>query len=156
MDCAACPSHWKGVCAFGIKLDTLTVTWIRFFTRPLRAAAVPKSATFRAKEIMPSRSRVSSVGNPSIKYNFMADQPAKKAASVAANRSSSVTPLLITSRKRCVPASGAKVKPVLRPFCTSSAKSTEKESTRSEGKDTAIPWAWYACNNKRTNFWISP
>ena len=38
-------------------------------------------------------------------------KPEAKAASTAENRFSSVTPLLITSRKRCVPASGAKVKP---------------------------------------------
>ena len=47
--------------------------------------------------------------------------------------SSSVTFLLITSRRRCVPASGAKVRDDLRTAATRSISSLEKLSTRSDG-----------------------
>ena len=43
--------------------------------------------------------------------------------------------MLITSRRRCVPASGAKVRPLLRTFATFSISSGEKLSMRSEGSE---------------------
>ena len=52
--------------------------------------------------------------------------------------SSSVTFLLITSRSRWVPASGAKVRPLLRTFCSRSISSREKLSARREGRDRLI------------------
>ncbi len=44
--------------------------------------------------------------------------------------------LLITWRMRHVPASGAKVRPVRRAFCSSAAMPTVKASTRRLGSDT--------------------
>ena len=44
--------------------------------------------------------------------------------------------LLITVRKRQVPASGAKVKPLRRPPATLAARPTVKASTRNDGKLT--------------------
>ena len=71
-----------------------------------------------------------------MKYNLTVFHPDLKAFVHAANKSSSLTPLLITSRMRCVPASGAKVRPLLRTCCTFFAISMEKLSMRKDGKLT--------------------
>ena len=88
---------------------------------------------------MPLMSSSVSVGRPIIKYSFMRSQPWENDALTAFMRSSSVTPLLMTSRMRCVPASGAKVRPPFFSPATSLAISTPKESRRSEGSDTEMP-----------------
>ena len=49
--------------------------------------------------------------------------------------SSSVTFLFITSRRRCVPASGAKVSPPRRTFCRRLMSSMEKLSARRLGSE---------------------
>ena len=55
--------------------------------------------------------------------------------------SSSVTFLFMTSRRRWVPASGAKVSPVFLDAPTAAAMSTPKESSRWEGMLTFMPLA---------------
>ena len=52
--------------------------------------------------------------------------------------SSSVTFLLMASRRRCVPASGANVRPLLRTCCSRSMRSREKLSARSDGRERLI------------------
>ncbi len=74
----------------------------------------------------------------------MRRHPACMASRAAPSRSSSVTFLLMTSRRRCVPASGAKVRPpFLRP-ATNVAMSTPKESRRCEGMETRTPESAYS------------
>ena len=126
------PYHWYGECVFGTKKDTLTVT------EPFRLPVISrcKSSTLYAKSAIPAKSSSVSVGSPIIKYNLTVFQPDLKAFVHAANKSSSLTPLLITSRIRCVPASGAKVRPLLRTCCTFFAISMEKLSIRKDGKLT--------------------
>ena len=46
-----------------------------------------------------------------------------------------MTPLLMTSRRRCVPASGASVSAVLRTFCVSLSVSVSTLSMRWEGSE---------------------
>ena len=87
---------------------------------------------------MPSRSSVVSVGRPIMKYNFTLFQPPWNAISHAWSTSSSRMFLLITSRRRWVPASQAKVRPLLRVFCTRCINSALKLSARSEGSDRLI------------------
>ncbi len=87
---------------------------------------------------MPSKSSSVSVGRPIIKYSLILLQPLPKAMRATLSRLASSTPLLITSRRRWVPASGAKVKPVFFPFCISLARFMEKLSTRSDGSETLI------------------
>ena len=71
-----------------------------------------------------------------MKYSFTPVQPDSKASEQALSRSSSVTFLLITSRMRWVPASGAKVRPALRTDCIFSNSSFRRESMRKLGKAT--------------------
>ena len=71
-----------------------------------------------------------------MKYSLTPHQPAVNASVTARSRSSSVTFLLMTSRMRCVPASGAKVSPPFRTVCIFSRSSFKIESMRSDGKDT--------------------
>ena len=63
---------------------------------------------------MPMTSSSVSVGSPIMKYSFMRLNPRENTFSAERVMSSSVTFLLITSRMRCVPASGAKVSPEAR------------------------------------------
>ena len=63
---------------------------------------------------IPSRSSWVSVGRPIMKYSFKTRHPQEKTVRAVSMISSSVIFLLITSRRRWVPASGAMVKPVLR------------------------------------------
>ena len=88
---------------------------------------------------MPLMSSSVSVGRPIMKYSLQRRHPAANAASMAPNRSSSVTFLLMTSRRRCVPASGANVSPPF--FCpaTSPAMSTPNASRRCEGTEMRMP-----------------
>ena len=53
---------------------------------------------------------------------------------------SHVTFLLMTSRKRWVPASAAKVRPLLRTFVVFSTSDSEKLSTRRDGSDK-LTWS---------------
>ena len=91
---------------------------------------------------MPLMSSSVSVGRPIMKYSLQRRQPAPNAASTAPNRSSSVTCLLMTSRKRCVPASGANVKPPFFWPATRPAISTPKLSRRCEGTEMRTPLPW--------------
>ena len=83
---------------------------------------------------MPSRSSKVSVGNPIMKYSFTLLHPPWKASDTFSIRSASVTPLLITSRRRWVPASGAKVRDDLRTFWVSSRDSFSTLSMRRDGR----------------------
>ena len=89
---------------------------------------------------MPLMSSSVSVGRPIMKYSLQRRHPALNAASNAPNRSSSVTFLLMTSRRRCVPASGATVRPPFFWPATSSAMSTPHESRRCEGTEMRTPF----------------
>ncbi len=100
---------------------------------------------------MPSTSSSVSVGRPIMKYSLRRDQPEAKAASAAPKISSSVSCLRITSRSRCVPASGAKVRPVLRTSWILFASDTEKASARSEGSDTPTPCGPNRSTSRVTN-----
>ena len=79
-----------------------------------------------------------SVGSPIIKYSFTEVQPPAKALVQVRSTSSSVTFLLITSRIRWVPASGAKVSPLRRTLDSLSTSSSLKLSTRRLGRDKLI------------------
>ena len=85
---------------------------------------------------MPATSASVSVGRPIMKYSFTFVQPLLKAIETVRLSSSSCTFLLMTSRRRCVPASGAKVRPLLRTEAILSVSSVEKLSTRSDGSET--------------------
>ena len=67
--------------------------------------------TRAAVSTMPRTSSSSSVGRPIMKYSFMRWKPRPNTRSAELVMSSSVTFLVITSRMRWVPASGAKVSP---------------------------------------------
>ena len=71
-----------------------------------------------------------------MKYSLTPFHPDSKASEQALKRSSSVTFLLITSRMRWVPASGAKVRPALRTDCIFSNSSLSRESMRKLGRAT--------------------
>jgi hypothetical protein len=64
-------------------------------------------------------------------------QPSSLNERAAASSSSSWYSFWITSRSRCVPASGASVKPVFRTRRISSRMRGDSASTRVEGRDTA-------------------
>ncbi len=68
-----------------------------------------------------------------MKYSFTADQPWSKASVTERIRSASVTPLLITSLSRWVPASGARVSAVFLTFCVCLSVSVSTLSMRWEG-----------------------
>ena len=106
-----CPSHWKAVWGLGTKKEVDTV-----IRTPRRGSGVVSRQawyTFSARSAMPSTSSSVSVGRPSMKYSFTDDQPPEKAVRQDWRMSSSVTFLLMASRRRWVPASGAKVRPDL-------------------------------------------
>ena len=83
---------------------------------------------------MPMTSSSVSVGRPSMKYSFTALQPPSKAVRQDCNRSSSFTFLLMVSRIRWVPASGAKVMLVLRTRWRRCMMLMENPSARREGR----------------------
>jgi hypothetical protein len=83
---------------------------------------------------MASRSFGVSVGSPTMKYSLIRRQPAEKALRVAASTSESVKGLLITRRRRSVPASGAMVNPDLRTVLTRRARFGVRVSARREGR----------------------
>ena len=80
-----------------------------------------------------------SVGRPSIKYSFTRFQPASKACLAPFRITSSVRPLLITSRRRWEPASGAKVRLLFLISWTLLITSREKASMRREGREMFTP-----------------
>ena len=90
----------------------------------------PSSRTLRPSSAMPCTSSSVSVGSPIMKYIFIADQPSSKATVHEFITSCSVMFLLITSRIRCVPASGAMVKPVLRTLAISRASDSVTPDAR--------------------------
>ena len=69
-----------------------------------------------------------------MKYSFTLFHPPSKASRTLSSRSCSVTPLLITSRIRCVPASGAKVRLVFLTCWVSSRLSFSTLSIRRLGR----------------------
>ena len=77
-----------------------------------------------------------------MKYSFTALYPPAKAVRQEASRSSWVTFLLMTSRSRWVPASGAKVRPLLRPLARRSIRLMEKLSARRLGRDRFTCRCW--------------
>ena len=66
-----------------------------------------------------------------------------------------MTPLFITSRSRCVPASGAKVRPPLRIVSSPAARPTENASTRRLGSESFI-WLSASIGAKRSNDSVIP
>ena len=70
-----------------------------------------------------------------MKYSFTAFHPPEKAVFRLSVSSSSVTFLLMASRRRWVPASGAKVSPAFRPRWSRCISSMEKLSARREGRE---------------------
>ena len=84
---------------------------------------------------MASTSSKVSVGRPIIKYSLILVQPSVKATFTVWSSSSSDTFLLITSRIRWLPASGAKVRPLFLTEWMRSISSGEKLSTRRLGRE---------------------
>ena len=80
-------------------------------------------------------SSIVSVGKPIIKYSFTLVHPPEKAVLQVFNSSSSFTFLLIASLNLCEPASGAKVKPLLRTVLIFDIISSVKPSTLNDGKE---------------------
>ena len=134
ISCVSCGSHWKGVKGLGTNTDALHTTRSPFARSPLGTAKYA-STTFFAKSAMPSKSSVVSVGSPIMKYSLTLLHPPWKASETLLIRSSSVTPLLMTSRRRCVPASGANVRLVFFSFCVASSESFSTLSRRSDGSE---------------------
>ena len=91
------------------------------------------------------------MGKPIIKYSFTLLQPPWKASVTFSTRSCSVTPLLITSRRRCVPASGAKVRLDFFTCWVSSRESLSTLSMRREGKLTDTRFSRNSAINARIN-----
>ena len=81
-----------------------------------------------------------SVGRPSMKYSFTRFQPASKASLAPLRITSSVRPLLITSLKRCEPASGAKVRLLFLISCTLLMTSRENASILRDGREILTPF----------------
>ena len=111
---------------------------LMFFARSSFGIAKYTSSTFPASSAIPFTSSIVSVGSPIIKYSFTLVQPPANSIAVDFMIFSSVIFLFITSRSLCVPASGAKVIPVLRTFCTFSISSREKLSILKDGSDSPI------------------
>jgi hypothetical protein len=126
-------AHWNGVCGFGTNPPIDTVH--RMSLVPV--AARPALITSWASRAIWSTSSSVSVGRPHMKYNFTCRQPFEYAVTTVLIRSSSDTILLITRRIRSDPPSGAKVRPVRRPFFDSSWASVMlNASTRVDGSDS--------------------
>ena len=74
-----------------------------------------------------------------MKYSLIELQPRSNASWAQRSISSSLTPLLIVSRSRWLPASGAKVNPPRFPVgAIASTSSTVKASTRVLGSDRSV------------------
>ena len=86
-----------------------------------------------------------------MKYSFTVLQPHSKASVTERIKSSSVTPLLITSRRRWVPASGARVRPDFFTCWVSSRDCFTMLSMRMLGRDTLTRLSLY----RSINAWIS-
>jgi len=127
----SCASHWKGVCALGTKGETAAVTWRR--GPPCPAA----SRVLRLRSKMASRSSRVSPGRPIMKYSLTCRQPCCTSFCACRSSSSSVTPLLMASRRRWLPASGARVAPVRRMPAIRAMMESSTEPTRSEGSASA-------------------
>ena len=85
--------------------------------------------------MIPSRSSSVSVGMPIMKYSFSTLQPLEKMTAAASRRSCSASGLLMTHRRRSVPASGARVKPLLRTPATARIISGVSVPMRSDGSE---------------------
>ena len=111
----SCAHHCSGVCGLGTCDDTLTVTSARppMIGLPIASMRWPVST-------MPRTSASSSVGSPIMKYSFTRCQPRANTLRVDSSMCASVMFLFTTSRMRWVPASGAKVSPVMRVWASSS------------------------------------
>ena len=86
---------------------------------------------------------------------FTLFQPASKASCAERSRSSSCTPLLMTSRRRWVPASGANVSPALRTDCMRSRSSFMNASMRRDGNEIETRFFSNSSMISGTSVWIS-
>ena len=138
-------AHWKGVNGLGTKLFRLTVIWPIF----LRARLDFKNRCliFLTSWMMASTSEAVSVGRPTIKYNFKFGMPCSTSAVAASRMFCSVSPLLITRRKRSDPTSGAMVA-VLTLLCLSAvSNSGVSRSARSELNEILTSLSWNCPHN---------
>ena len=124
--------------AFGTNTATETDT-LTPLLGPLPTTLRPISSTRSAVSLIATMSSSVSVGRPIMKYSFIRRQPLRNAFSAAVSMSFSVTFLLMTSRRRWLPASGANVRPPRLDPPTSAAISTPNESRRCDGMDTRTP-----------------
>ena len=127
-----CGSHWKGVCDLGTNGEMAAVTCRRGIPRPAASRAL------RHRSTMASISSCVSPGRPIMKYSFTCCQPCSNSLRTCSISPSSVTPLLMMSRRRWLPASGARVAPVRRMPARRRMMSSSMEPTRRDGRDTEI------------------
>jgi hypothetical protein len=111
------------------------LTWIRGYDPRI---ARPSSRLSRTRLTIPARSSSVSVGNPTMKYILTSFQPPSKAKVRASRISRASSFLLITARRRSVPASGTRVNPVLRTLRMFSTRSRDSFPGRSEERDREI------------------
>jgi hypothetical protein len=96
--------------------DTLTVT----SALPPPTMRLPTASMRWPVSTMPRTSSSVSVGRPIMKYSLTRCQPRSNTLRVESSMCASVMFLFTTSRMRWVPASGAKVRPVMRVWASSS------------------------------------
>ena len=87
---------------------------------------------------MARRSSSVSVGSPTMKYSLTCLHPYSRSFWTCSMISSSVMPLLMTSRRRWLPASGASVMPVRRMEDMRSMMLSSMDPTRREGREREI------------------
>ena len=132
-------AHWNGVKGFGTKKEvlvticTLPLTRFSFGTVSKKVAAILLESS-----AIPRISSSVSVGCPSMKYSLTLVQPPSKARAEPCKITSSVSPLLMTSRSLWLPASGAKVRLDFFTSCTLLMTSREKASIRKDGREILI------------------
>ena len=119
------------MCGLGIKVATLTLIFLR---RPAGLLICRRALT---KSTRAFKSSAVSVGSPIIKYSLMTCHPRSKASLTVAIISASLIFLLITSRSRWLPASGAIVNPVLRTVLISFISSGVRVPALKDGRETA-------------------
>ena len=119
----------------GMKKEVLATIWIWPVRFSFGTVSKKVAAILLHSSAMPRISSSVSVGRPSMKYSFTRLQPPSKAMAAPFRMTSSVSPLLITSRSRWLPASGAKVRLLFFTSCTFPMMSREKASMRREGRE---------------------
>ena len=97
--------------------------------------------------VIASTSDMVSVGRPTIKYSFKLGMPFSTSVMAAVKMSFSLSPLLITRRRRSVPASGAMVA-VLTLLCFKAPSNPgDNRSARRELNEILIPLSWNCPHN---------